>query len=79
MTIWQGNCRRRRAVVPVWQEDAMKNPFMSMWLSAANKAAGTARGMWMAEGKRQQTAAAKEMAKAAGFGKAKAAPKRRGK
>lgn len=57
----------------------MKNPFMSMWLSAANKAAGTARGMWMAEARRQQTAAAKEMTKAAGGRKRKPAPKRRGK
>jgi hypothetical protein len=65
------------------QEDLMKNPFMSMWLSAANKAAGTARGMWLAEARRQQTAAAKEMTKAAGLGtgatRRKAAPKRRGK
>lgn len=57
----------------------MKNPFMSMWLSAANRAAGTARGMWSAEAKRQQTAATKEMAKAMGLGKRKATPKRRGK
>ena len=59
----------------------MKNPFMSMWLSAANKAAGPARGMWMA--RRRQTAAAREMAKAGGLAtvatRRKAAPKRRGK
>ena len=30
-----------------------KNPFMSMWLSAANKAAGTARGTATAAAKRQ--------------------------
>ena len=29
-----------------------KNPFMSMWLSAANKAAGTARGTATAAAKR---------------------------
>ena len=61
----------------------MKNPFMSMWLSAANKAAGPARGMWMAEARRRQTAAAREMAKAGGLAtvatRRKAAPKRRGK
>jgi hypothetical protein len=34
----------------------MKNPWMSMWLSAANKTAGAARGQWMAEAQRQQTA-----------------------
>jgi len=31
-----------------------KNPFMSMWLSAANSAAGTMRGAWAAEMQRQQ-------------------------
>lgn len=46
----------------------MKNPWMSMWLSAANKAAGASRGAWMAEASRQQQAFAKEMAKAWGFG-----------
>jgi hypothetical protein len=30
-----------------------KNPFMSMWLSAANKSAGTARGVATAAAKRQ--------------------------
>jgi hypothetical protein len=46
----------------------MKNPWMSLWLSAANKAAGTARGAWMAEARRQQQAFAREMAKAWGVG-----------
>jgi len=46
----------------------MKNPWMSAWLSAANKTAGPARGLWMAEAKRQQQAFAKEMAKAWGLG-----------
>ena len=32
----------------------MKNPWVSLWLSAANTAAGTARGFWMAEFRRQQ-------------------------
>ena len=38
--------------------DAMfkKNPMMSLWLSAANSAAGSARGLWLAEMQRQQTA-----------------------
>ena len=49
----------------------MKNPWMSMWLSAANKAAGSARGFWMAEAGRQQKAAANEMARAAGLAPAK--------
>lgn len=42
----------------------MKNPFLSMWLSAANTAAGSARAFWTAEMQRQQKA----------FGKGLAAP-----
>ncbi len=38
-----------------------KNPFMSMWLSGANAWAGAARGQWMAEMQRQQTAMMNEM------------------
>ena len=34
-----------------------KNPFMSMWLSGANSVAGSARGAFTAEAKRQSTAA----------------------
>jgi hypothetical protein len=34
----------------------MTNPFMSMWLSAVNSAAGQARGFWTAEMQRQQAA-----------------------
>ncbi|MFO1208604.1 MAG: hypothetical protein U1E40_05190 [Amaricoccus sp.] len=34
----------------------MKNPWMSLWLSAANRAAGTARGYWLAEAERQRQA-----------------------
>jgi hypothetical protein len=37
----------------------MKNPFLSMWLSAANTAAGSARGFWTAELQRQHKAIAK--------------------
>ena len=37
----------------------MKNPWMSLWLSAANRAAGSARGHWTAEARRQQRAALK--------------------
>ncbi len=36
----------------------MKNPFLSMWLSAANTAAGATRGFWTAELQRQQKAIA---------------------
>jgi hypothetical protein len=38
----------------------MKNPFMSMWLSAANRAIGTGTGIWKASARRQQTAALNE-------------------
>jgi hypothetical protein len=30
-----------------------KNPFMSLWLSSANRVAGSARGVAMASGKRE--------------------------
>ena len=46
----------------------MKNPWMSMWLSAANKAAGAARGFGTAELHRQQKTMAKEAARAMGLG-----------
>ena len=39
----------------------MRNPWMSLWLSAANRWAGAARGIWTAELHRQQTAMANEM------------------
>jgi hypothetical protein len=48
----------------------MKNPFLSMWLSAANRIAGTARSTMTAEAKRQTTAAIR---KATGTGLAKKA------
>ncbi len=40
----------------------MKNPFLSMWLSAANTAAGATRAFWTAELQRQQKAFAKGVA-----------------
>jgi hypothetical protein len=40
-----------------------KNPFMSMWLSAANRVANTGRGAFTAAAKRQQTAMANEATK----------------
>ena len=47
-----------------------KNPFMSAWLSGANKVAntamGAARGRVMAEAKRQQSDMARAMGKAMG-------------
>ena len=39
----------------------MRNPWMSLWLSAANSWAGAMRGFWTAELHRQQTAMANEM------------------
>lgn len=41
----------------------MPNPWMSLWLSAANSWAGAMRGFWTAEMHRQQTALANEMAR----------------
>ena len=41
----------------------MKNPWVSLWLSAANTAASTARGFWMAEFRRQQKAMEREWAR----------------
>jgi hypothetical protein len=41
----------------------MKNPFLSLWLSGANSAAGAARSFWSAELQRQQTAMMNEMTK----------------
>lgn len=59
----------------------MKNPLMSAWLSAANRAIGTGRGLMTAEMRRSQSAAAKEAMRAAGLGgpakKKRAAPKKR--
>jgi len=40
-----------------------KNPMMSLWMSAANSAAGSARGLWMAEMQRQQSAMMQEFTK----------------
>jgi hypothetical protein len=34
----------------------VKNPWLSLWLRAANSAAGAARGVWAAEIRRQQRA-----------------------
>ena len=41
---------------PIWK----KNPFLSMWLSAANGWTGAGRGFWMAELQRQQALMMKE-------------------
>jgi hypothetical protein len=54
----------------------MKNPFMSLWLSNANRTLGVSRGMVTAEMRRQQSAAAKEAIRAVRLGGA-AKPKKR--
>jgi hypothetical protein len=55
----------------------MKNPFLSMWLSAANRIAGTTRSAVSAEVRRQSTAAIR---KATGTGLAtKASPPKKSK
>lgn len=43
----------------------MKNPWMSAWLSAANRTAGTARGLGAAEMGRQQATMTKAWTEAA--------------
>ena len=54
----------------------MKNPWLSMWLSAANSAAGAARGFWTAEMRRQQNAVIREVGRSSVAGYA-SAPKKR--
>jgi hypothetical protein len=60
-----------------------KNPFMSLWLSGANKVAGHARVRILAEARRQQSDMAREIGRAmASFWAAPLGPrpkKRRGK
>jgi hypothetical protein len=74
-----GECSYLPGAGPDLEERAVKNPWMSLWLSAANSAANTyasaARGMWAAEISRQQAAFAKEMAKAWGLPSAATKPR----
>lgn len=51
---------RRQAIAP----RIRKNPFLSMWLSAANRAANTGRGALTAAARRQQAAIGTEATKA---------------
>jgi hypothetical protein len=55
----------------------MKNPWLSLWMSAANTATGTVRGFWTAEMHRQQKAMMKEVARSSDLGRAQPAPKKR--
>jgi hypothetical protein len=55
----------------------MKNPFLSAWLSAANRAIGVGRGLAAAEMRKRQTEAAKAMAGGGAAPKRKAAKPRR--
>lgn len=57
-------------------EDNVKNPFLSLWLSNANRALAMGPGVATAEMRRQQSAAAKAALRAAGLGGA-AKPKRK--
>jgi hypothetical protein len=43
------------------KEITMRNPWLSLWLSAANSWAGAIRSFWIAELHRQQAAMANEM------------------
>jgi hypothetical protein len=58
-------------------EIGVKNPWMSMWLSAMNSAAGASRGFWMAEWQRQQQAFLKEMTRSSVCGPWVASPRRK--
>jgi hypothetical protein len=53
--------RPRRFRYDPLKEISMHNPWMSLWLSAANSWAGAMRGLWTAELRRQQAARANEM------------------
>jgi hypothetical protein len=53
----------------------MKNPWLSIWLSAANSAAGAARGFWTAEMRRQHKAMVNEAGRS--VSKDRAATKKR--
>jgi uncharacterized membrane protein len=55
----------------------MKNPWMSAWLSAANKAAAPARGAVMAEARRQQKSFADQWMKSLTGGLSGTTAKRR--
>ena len=54
----------------------MKNPWLSLWLSAANSAAGAARGFWTAQFRRQQKAFANEAGRSVTKDRAAATKKR---
>lgn len=57
----------------------MKNPFMSVWLSNANRALGVGRGLVTAEMRRQQNAATKEALRSVGLGGAAKSKKKTAK
>ena len=55
----------------------MKNPWLSLWLSAANSAAGAARGFWTAEMRRQQKAMTAGAGRSSASDRAEPAAKKR--
>jgi len=55
----------------------MKSPWLSMWLSAANSAAGTALGFWTAEMRRHQKAMMNEAGRPFAVDRAHPASKKR--
>ena len=54
----------------------MKNPWLSLWLSAANSAAGAARGFWTAEMRRQHKTMVNEAGRSVSKDRATALKKR---
>ena len=60
----------------MWNPWMKKNPFMSLWLSGANRIGATAMGLWRSAARRQQVDALNATTKAAGS-HAKRTPKKR--
>jgi hypothetical protein len=58
-----GNIVPLRSFSLLFGESSMPNPWMSVWLSAANAWAGAVRGFWTAEMRRQQTTLINEMSR----------------
>jgi hypothetical protein len=63
--IWLSNPIQPARENAMTRRPAPKNPFLSLWLSGANKIAGTGRGLWHAAARQQQAAAIREAGKLA--------------
>jgi hypothetical protein len=63
--IWLSNRAQPALETAMTRRPARKNPFLSLWLSGANKVAGTGRGLWLAAARQQQAATIREAGKLA--------------